>query len=87
MKKKLLIMTLAAVMAFSQVATATEITQIDAVQADGEDTETTLELNKTTITLNDKKSISDIIMVTDSSVTAEKSFTYKSDDENITYGF
>ena len=83
MKKKLLIMTLAAVMAFSQVATATEITQIDAVQADGEDTETTLELNKTTITLNDKKSISDIIMVTDSSVTAEKSFTYKSDDENI----
>ena len=84
MKKKLLIMTLAAVMAFSQVATATEITQIDAVQAAGEDAEeTTLELNKTTITLNDKKSISDIIMVTDSSVTAEKSFTYKSDDENI----
>lgn len=84
MKKKLLIMTLAAVMAFSQVVTATEITQIDAVQAAGEDAEeTTLELNKTTITLNDKKSISDIIMVTDSSVTAEKSFTYKSDDENI----
>lgn len=84
MKKKLLIMTLAAVMAFSQVVTATEITQIDAVQAAGEDTEeTTLELNKTTITLNDKKSINDIIMVTDSSVTAEKSFTYKSDDENI----
>lgn len=83
MKKKLLIMTLAAVMAFSQVATATEITQIDAVQADGEDTEeTTLELDQSDIKLTDTKP-SRVIMVTDSSVTAEKSFTYKSDDENI----
>ena len=83
MKKKLLIMTLAAVMAFSQVATATEITQIDAVQADGEDTEeTTLELDQSDIKLTDTKP-SRVIMVTDSSVTAEKSFTYKSDDDNI----
>lgn len=83
MKKKLLIMTLAAVMAFSQVATATEITQIDAVQADGEDTEeTSLELDQSDIKLTDTKP-SRVIMVTDSSVTAEKSFTYKSDDENI----
>ena len=82
MKKKLLIMTLAAVMAFSQVATATEITQIDAVQADGEDTETKLELDQSDIKLTDTKP-SRVIMVTDSSVTAEKSFTYKSDDDNI----
>ena len=83
MKKKLLIMTLAAVMAFSQVATATEITQIDAVQADGEDTEeTTLELDQSDIKLTDTKP-SRVIMVTDSSVTAEKSFTYKSNDDNI----